>query len=133
MLPVLLAFVFWLMLYGKLGKYAGFVTNANPNSGLKSVFSGFNIPVKVLNPFGSANASPAKPGTGTTGANKAAMPGSSPATGAADGVDPLTQEQSDMAESATAAADAEVFMQGADGQALVGQAAGNVAGGAAGL
>lgn len=47
MVWVLLAYVFWLALNGRLGVYAGFLTTANAAGGLGAQFSGLAIPLKL--------------------------------------------------------------------------------------
>src|SRR4051812_31555935 len=77
MIFVLGAFLFWLMLYGRLGTYAGFVTTANPAGGIGSIFSGFSIPLKLItgstSPVGALTRQPdvGKPNTGKTASGQA--------------------------------------------------------------
>lgn len=86
MLIVLAAWVFWLMLHGRLGAYAAFVTTANPQGGAGALFKGWGIPVNVnLGIAGSPGSALSPSGAVVTMNNGSAVSGV-PSTGLSSGL-----------------------------------------------
>jgi hypothetical protein len=135
---LLAAWVFWLMLSGKLVKYAGFVTTANPAGGLSSIFAGFSIPVSIGSAKAATQSALGQPTTDqTTGTGGTATPGASQSGQALTGPDVTSSTppgtQTNFLGNLTASDGSNVYSASADSLTYLKQAQSYVAGGAGGL